>query len=122
MKNCDVIILRTFGAEHANRPGFWCSWYCDNVLAGDLEGLRARVRRYWKGDCIDAWLVPDTDAATEIAFSYEGPHRDEVRYIAGCLALGRKPFDDEGGGNAELAAPEPAPLSPGGITLDALIS
>ena len=121
-KNLDMIVLRTFGAEHVSRPGFFCSWYLDNVIGDGQGDVRARVRRYWKGDCLDAFMVPDTETAAEIALTYEGPHSDEVRYIAACLAIGERPGDFGGGGQgARIDAPEPV-LPSGGVTLDALIS
>jgi hypothetical protein len=120
MKHADIIILRTYGAEHVTRPPFWTGWYCEHVLAGDFEGLRARIRRYWKGDCLDAIVVRDAVDAEDIALTYEGPHSDEVRYIAACLALGQKPFEGGSGGlGVEIEQPEPV-LPSGGVTLDAL--
>lgn len=115
----DIIVLRTFGAEHVERPAFWCAWYADNVLAGDFDGLRARVRRYWRGDCLDAFVVRDAADAEDIALTYEGPHRDEVRYIAACLALGQRPFEGDGGAPVEVVEPEPV-LPSGGVTLESL--
>lgn len=120
LKHADIIILRTYGAEHVTRPPFWVAWYSANVLAGDAEGLRARIRRYWKGDVRDAYVVRDTADAEDIALTYEGAHSDEVRYIAACLALGQRPFEG-GNGGLGVEVPEPEPVLPsGGVTLDSL--
>lgn len=123
-KPCDVIVLRTWEAQHIQKGGYWRSWYLDNVIGnGSADEIRARVRKYWRGDCIDAFLVPDRATAEDIALTYNGPHGERVRYVAACLAIGENP-DDGGDGGERVIADVPAPQLPpsGGTVLDELLA
>lgn len=119
----DIIVVRTWGAEHQTRGGYWLNWYFANVITGDTpEAIRDNVRRYWRGDCLDAYLVPDTETATDIAMTYTGVWAEDVRGIAACLALGENP---NGGGGTRVpidVAPEPVAPSGGAVTLDSLMN
>ena len=69
-RTTDIIVVRQWGAEHQSRGGYWLNWYLANVITGDTpEAIRANVRRYWRGDCLDAYLVPDAETATDIAMT-----------------------------------------------------
>lgn len=117
---CNVIVVRRWGAEHVVKGGYWLSWYASNVLSADPEAALTAARRYWKGDCLDAIVLPDREAATDCALSYTGPWRETVCGMAACIALGENPSD--GGQRAPIDV-EPQPVAPaGGITLDALVA
>ena len=122
MRDCDVIVVRTFGAEHVKKGGYWLSWYMDNVIRDDAN--LGRIRGYWKAGCIDALLVPDRETAEDIALSYEGPLSVQVRGMAACLALGENPDSDSDGGQHAVLEGEPLPMPPGGdaVTLDSLMN
>jgi len=117
-RNCDVIVIRTWDAEHITKGGHWLSWYLENVIGPDAN--LGRIKNYWRGDCLNAILVPDTETATDVALNYSGPLSERVRYIAACLALGETP--DDGGQSAIIDAPQP--VAPGGqpVTLETLIN
>jgi hypothetical protein len=120
MQDCNVIVVRTFSADHVQKGGYWLSWYMENVIRDDAN--LGRIRGYWRGDCLDAILVPDTETATDVALTYSGPLSERVRYIAACLALGENP-DGDGGQPVTIDA-KPLPVAPGGqaVTLDSLMN
>jgi len=122
-RTTDIIVIRQWGAEHQSRGGYWLSWYLANVITGDTpEAIRANVRRYWRGDCLDAYLVPDTETAIDIAATYAGPWAQDVRGIAACLALGENPRGDGGSRVETEVKPEPVAPSGGAVTLDSLMN
>jgi hypothetical protein len=121
-RTTDIIVVRQWGAEHQSRGGYWLNWYLANVITGDTpEAIRANVRRYWRGDCLDAYLVPDTATAIDIAETYAGAWADDVRGIAACLALGENPRGEGGSRVVADIPPEPVAPSGGAVTLDALV-
>lgn len=105
-----VIIVRQWGAEHVTKSRYWHSWYLENVIQSEGDIL-ARIRRYWRGDCRDAFVVPDTETAEDIALTYDGLWAERVRYMAACIALGEEP-DADGGQRAALIPDQPLNPSP----------
>ena len=122
MRDCDVIVVRAFSADHVKKGGYWLSWYMENVIRDDAN--LGRIRGYWKGACLNALLVPDRETAEDIALTYEGPLSERVRYIAACLALGENPDSDSDGGQPAIIDSTPHPVAPGGqaVTLDSLMN
>lgn len=117
-----VIVIRQWGADCLSKSRYWHSWYLDNVIGNGQGDIRARVRSYFRGDCRDAYVVPDVETAQDIALDYSGPWAERVRYLAACIALGEEP--DADGGQGARIVPEPAPLPSGGqeLTLDSLMN
>jgi hypothetical protein len=117
-----VIVVRQWGADCLTKSRYWYSWYLDNIIADGQGDIRTRVRSYFRGDVRDAYVVPDTATAEDIALEYNGLWAERVRYLAACIALGEEPDTD--GGQGARVIPDPAPIQPGGqaLTLDSLVA
>jgi len=105
-----VIVIRQWGVDCLSKSRYWCSWYLENIIRDGQGDIRARVRSYFRGDVKEAYVIPDTATAEDIALTYNGDWAERVRYLAACIAWGEDP-DADGGQGARIRMPQP--INPG---------